>query len=148
MKGRFDPWQEIVTLREAMNSLIEEGVTGSRAGIAAMTGSISIDLKELPDRFVIIAPLPGVQAEDVDISILRDQVRIVAELKESEPEERARWLVRERRFGRFERGVTLPAPVSSEHTDAEFDAGILTIHLPKIEAALPKTIPVRARLTD
>jgi HSP20 family protein len=142
---RWDPLREILTLREAMNSLLEESMTRPRAGLMAMTGSVPIDVREMSDAYVVTVPLPGVSPEDVEISVLGNSVRIAGEFKDHEPEESqgSRWLVRERRFGRFERAVTLPAPVSADQASADFSDGILTVRLPRAEESRPKSIPVR-----
>ena len=142
--NRWDPWRDIVTLREAMNTLLEDSFVRPRAGIMAFTGAIPVDVKETAEEFVVYIPLPGIQPEDVEISILGDSLRISGEFKDREPAE-TRWLARERRFGQFERVVALSTAVSADAASADFDAGILTIHLPKAEQARPKTIPVRGQ---
>ncbi|HET9017697.1 MAG TPA: Hsp20/alpha crystallin family protein [Thermomicrobiaceae bacterium] len=142
--NRWDPWRDIVTLREAMNTLLEDSFVRPRAGLMAVTGTIPVDVKETEEEFVVYIPLPGIRPGDVEISILGDSLRVSGEFKDREPED-ARWLVRERRFGQFERSFTLPTAVSADQATADFDAGILIIHLPKAEQARPKTIHVRAQ---
>jgi HSP20 family protein len=142
---RWDPFRDIITLREAMNSLLEESFVRPRAGIAAMTGGMPLDLRETDQAFVVETILPGAKPEQVDISVLGDTLRISAEVKdESEQRQGEKWLIRERRFGRFERAVTLPAGVNADQATADFTNGILTITLPKAEAARPRNIQVRA----
>ncbi len=142
--NRWDPRRDIVTLREAMNTLLEDSFVRPRAGLLAFTGAIPVDVKETPDEFVVSIPLPGIEPGDVEISVLGDSLRVAGEFKDREPED-SRWLLRERRFGQFERSIALPTAVSADQATADFDAGILTIHLPKAEQARPKTIPVRAQ---
>ncbi|HMM41881.1 MAG TPA: Hsp20/alpha crystallin family protein [Thermomicrobiales bacterium] len=141
---RWDPWRDIVSLREAMNSLLEESFVRPRAGMAAMTGGMAIDLSETDEAYTIKTTVPGAKPEDVDISILGDTLRISAEVKAEEEREGEKWLVRERRFGNFERAVTLPSNVKADEAQADFDNGVLTITLPKAEAARPRQIQVRA----
>lgn len=144
--SRWDPWGEIVSLREAMNNLLEESFVRPRQGVSmpGMASSLALDVKETPERFVITASVPGVPASDIDITVLGDTLRIRGQRKEETEEagEGGRWLLRERRFGAFERTVSLPATVSSERATADFKDGVLTISLPKAEAAKPKSIPV------
>ncbi len=145
---RWDPLRDISGFREAMNNLFEEGMLLPRGGMAT-PGSIPLDVRETRDRYIITAPLPGVTVNDVDISVLGSNVRISGEIKdrdahaEQEPAHESRWLLRERRFGRFERSVTLPTSVDSQHAAAEFKDGVLTIELPKVDEAQPKTIRIR-----
>jgi HSP20 family protein len=144
---RWDPWGDIVSLREAMNNLLEESFVRPRTGLPGpgMASSLALDVKETPDQFVITASVPGVPQNDIDISVLGDTLRIRGERKEETEEsgEGGRWLLRERRFGAFERTVSLPSVVNAEQASASFKDGVLTITLPKAEIAKPKSIPVK-----
>ncbi len=144
---RWDPWGDIVSLREAMNNLLEESFVRPRPGVSGpgMASSLALDVKETPDKFIVTASVPGVPESDIDIGILGDTLRIRGQRKEEieETGEGSRWLLRERRFGSFERTVSLPMSVEAEKATASFKDGVLTIELPKAEAATPRTIPVR-----
>lgn len=140
---RWDPWKDIVTLREAMNSLLEESFVRPRAGLTALASGMAVDLRETDDAFVIETVLPGVKTEDVDISVLGATLRISAEMREDAANQDAKWLIRERRYGRLERTLTLPSPVKADEAAADFRDGILIVTLPKTEVAQPRTIPVR-----
>lgn len=141
---RWDPFRDIVSLREAMNSLMEESFVRPRAGMAALTGGMPIDVSETQDAFTIKTTLPGAKPEDVDISVLGDTLRISAEIRADEEREGEKWLVRERRFGRFDRSLTLPGNVKADEAQADFSDGVLTITLPKAEATRPRQIQVRS----
>ncbi len=131
-----------------MNNLFDEGMLVPRGGMATL-GSIPVDVRETPDRYIITAPLPGVAPDDVDISVLGSNIRISGVIKDRDDEteqesgEECRWLLRERRFGRFERSITLPTSVNTPQATAEFDAGVLTVQLPKIDEARPKSIQIK-----
>lgn len=144
---RWDPWGDIVSLREAMNNLLEESYVRPTAGVAgpSMASSLALDVRETPDQFIITASVPGVPSSDIDITVLGDTLRIRGQRREEseEKDEGSRWILRERRFGAFERTVSLPSVVDSERAEAEFDEGVLTITLPKADVARPKSIPVR-----
>lgn len=144
---RWDPLRDISSFRDAMNNLFEEGLLVPRSGATAMAGSIPLDVRETVDRYIITAPLPGVQPTDVDISVLGSNVRISGEIKDHDdlvaPDEECHWLLRERRFGRFERSISLPTSVDSQAATASFDTGVLTIQLPKVDQTRPKTIPIK-----
>jgi HSP20 family protein len=136
----------MVSLREAMNSLLEESVVRSRGTTRSDATSLAIDLRETPDAFALTASVPGVRAEDVEITVLGETVRISGSRQEATDEQDGdgRWLVRERRSGAFERSVTLPTAVKAEEAEADFKDGVLTITLPKADAAKPRTIAVRS----
>ncbi len=145
---RWDPWGDIVSLREAMNNLLEESFVRPQAGASGpgMASSLALDVRETPDSFVVTASVPGVPSSAIDISVLGDTLRIRGERKEEHEEsgDGSRWILRERRFGVFERTVSLPSMVDAEGADADFEDGVLTITLPKADIARPKVIPVRA----
>jgi HSP20 family protein len=136
----------MVSLRDAMDRLLSESFIRPRGeGGAAATASLAVDVREEGDNFVVSAPVPGVAPDDVEITVLGDTVRIRGERREGREEggEGQRWLIREQRFGSFERMVRLPSPVKADAANAEFKDGILTISLPKTEEAKERRIPVR-----
>jgi HSP20 family protein len=139
---RWDPWRDLISLREAMNSLLEESFVRPRAGTPA-TGGMPIDLRETDGAYIVETIVPGAKPEQVDISVLGDTLRISAEITDVGERQGETWLIRERRFGRFERALTLPMQVKAEQASAEFTDGVLRITLPKAEAARPRSIPVR-----
>lgn len=141
---RWDPFRDMMSLRDAMNSLMEDALVRPRAGVNALTGGMPLDLRETADTYVVETTLPGAKPENVEISILGDTLRITAEVRDSGEREGEKWLIRERRFGRFERSLTLPSQVNPEGANADFADGVLTVTLPKAEAARPRQIQVRA----
>jgi len=150
--SRWDPWGDIVSLREAMNNLLEESFVRPRQG-AGGTGTVAglaLDLRETADAFVVTASVPGVAAADVTITVLGDTLRITGERREDreQPGDEGRWIVRERRFGAFERTLSLPTSVKADQAAADFKDGVLTITLPKADEAKPRHIPVRAGQPD
>jgi len=140
---RWDPFREAVSLRDAMNSLLQESFV--RPG--AMSGqdgyaTLPLDVAETENEFVIKAALPGVKPDDVQITVQGDTLTIRGESKAEEEKKGERWHVRERRFGSFQRSVTLPTPVDSDKAQAHYEHGVLTLTLPKSEAAKPRQIKV------
>lgn len=155
---RWDPFREMMSLREAMQNLFEDSVVAPRSFGQGMAGNLALDVRETPDTFVVTTALPGVKPEDVDISVLGDTVRIQGELKETQPqadgqgnqngqngqsEQRSRWIARERRYGAFQRVFTLPSAVKAEEAQAAFEHGVLTLTLPKVEEAKPRAIKIK-----
>ena len=144
---RWDPWGEMVSLRDAMDSLLQESFVRPRMSGARGEGSmaLALDVEERGDDFVVMAPIPGIKPENVEISVLGDTLRIRAERREERREEGEgkRWLMREQRYGAFERTVALPGPVKADQANAEFENGILTVTLPKAEETKERKIPVR-----
>lgn len=142
---RWDPWGDMISLRDAMDRLMSESFVRTQEGAGAGAASLAIDVREERDQFVVMAPVPGVQPDDVEISVLGDTLRIRGERRESRQEggEDTHWILREQHFGSFERTVRLPTSVKADQANAEFADGILTITLPKAEHARERKIPVR-----
>ena len=140
---RWDPFGEAVSLREAMNTLLQDsfvrpGNTPARGGPA----TLPLDVSENENEFVVKASLPGVKPDDVQITVHGDTLTIRGESRAEEEKKGEQWHVRERRFGVLQRSVTLATPVASEKADARFEHGVLTLRLPKSEAAKPRQIKI------
>ena len=144
---RWEPMREMVTLRDAMDRLLDDAFTrpwGLTNGWHS-SGIPAVDMYQTDNEVVIKAAVPGVKAEDVQISVTGDMLTIKGETKEkSEVNEKA-YHIREQRWGAFERSVSLPTAVVSEKAKAEFEDGVLTVTLPKAENVKPKTITVKAK---
>jgi HSP20 family protein len=142
---RWDPFREMVSLRDAMNSLLQEsfvrpgGMQGSGSG---GTATLPLDVKETDHDFMVKASLPGVKPEDVQITVHGDTVTIRGETKAVEEKKGETWHMRERRYGSFQRSVSLGTPVDSDKASAKFEHGELTLTIPKSEKARPRQIKV------
>src|SRR4051794_30295405 len=112
---RWDPFREAISLREAMNTLLQESFIRP-TGLLSQGGhvSFSLDVAETENEFVIKASLPGVRPEDVQTTIQGGTLTIRGESKADEEKKGEHWHLRECRFGRFQRSVSLPAPVNAD----------------------------------
>ena len=144
---RWEPWSDLMSLREAMDRLFEESVVRPRAGWLAPLGaeSLAVDMYETDDEVVVKTAVPGVKSEDIDVSITGDVLTIKGETKSEEKVEKANYIRQERRYGAFSRSVTLPTSIVAEDAKADFENGVLTLTLPKAEEAKPKTIKVKTK---
>ncbi len=140
---RWEPAREMVTLREAMDRLFDDAFTRP-LGMAGFQ-SPAIDMYQTEDEVVVKASLPGMKADDVQISITGETLSIKGEFKEKTETKEKAYHLREQRYGSFERTLGLPTEVISDKAKAEFEDGILTITLPKAEEVKPKTITVKAK---
>lgn len=112
---------------------------------SGMEGTIPLDMYQTDDEIIVKASAPGLTADDLDISITGDTLTIRGEFQADEVQEGARYHVRERRIESFARSIKLPTMVNVEQAKAEFENGILTLSLPKVEEVKPKTISVKAK---
>jgi HSP20 family protein len=93
---------------------------------------------------VVTAELPGVDREDIDISVQDDTLTLRGTRKRDEPEEGGTYHRRERGTGAFARTVQLPFRVEAGEVEATFESGVLNITLPRAEEDRPKRIAVKA----
>jgi HSP20 family protein len=144
---RWEPWSDLMSLREAMDQLFAESFVRPRAGRLAPLGaeSLAVDMYETEDDVIIKTAVPGVKPEDIDVSITGDVLTIKGETKAEEKMEKANYIRQERRYGAFSRSVSLPSTVVADKATAEFESGVLTLTLPKAEEVKPKTIKVKAK---
>jgi len=105
----------------------------------------AIDLYQNDDDVVVKAALPGLKADDVQISITADVLTLRGEFKQQTEQKEATYHIREQRFGSFERTVMLPTDVQSDKARADFENGPLTVTLPKAETVKPRTITIKAK---
>ncbi len=141
---RWDPWSDVVSLRKAMDNLLRESFVQPQRGGTIGAFSVPLDIRETGNEYVIQAELPGVQPEDVHLQVKDNTLQISGEVKHEQQEQgQGQWVLSERRYGRFQRTLTLPMPVQADQADAEFENGILIVTLPKAQAARAKSIPIR-----
>ena len=100
---------------------------------------LALDLVETDKAFIVKASVPGINVDDLDVSLSGDVLTVQGKIEMDEAVERGQYYVRERRYGRFARSVLLPSPVKASKVKAEIKHGILTIHLPKSKSLQPRT---------
>ncbi len=143
---RWDPFRDVVSLRDAMNSLLQESfVRPGGASAAGGSATLPVDVAETENEFVVKASLPGLKPEDVQITVHGDTLTIRGETQAEEEKKGETWHLRERRYGSFQRSLSFGTPVDSDKADARFENGQLTLTLPKSEAAKPKQIKVNGK---
>ena len=128
---------------ESMNRIIEEMTSVARR---ANNGAraLPVDVLATDEAFILTAAVPGLRPEDLKLEVLGDTVTVQGEVAEPAAEQ-GNWLLRERRYGAFARTLVLPVPVDGAAAEATIDNGLLTVRLPKVEVARPKTIKVTAK---
>jgi HSP20 family protein len=105
------------------------------------TRNLAVNVREEDEAYVLSALVPGLNAEDLNIQVLEDVVRIEGEYKPDE----AQYLMHELPQGHFQRTLRLPVAVEAEQVEADIVDGVLNLRLPKAESARPKKIKVVAR---
>lgn len=105
------------------------------------------DVSETADALQVRLDVPGIPAKDIDIEVSGNTLRVKGERKEEHEEQGKSWHRVERRQGSFERSVTLPCAVREDQVEATCNEGVLTIRLPKTEAARTHKIQVKGNGT-
>ena len=145
---RWEPFKDMMSLREAMNRLFEDSFIRPSAWPLPFEGEtvgLPVDVIEGKDNVVVKASVPGLKPEDIDVSITGDTLTIKGETKSEEKVEQGSYIRQERRYGKFERSLQLPSLVVADKADAKFEHGVLTLTLPKAEEVKPKTIKVKTK---
>jgi len=144
---RWDPFRELSDMRETMDRLFERGFSRPWRLLTWDMGEgfFPVDLYETDDEVVVNASLPGVKAEDVEIAVTGDTLTIKGETKEEHEEKKPNYYRQERRYGAFQRVLTLPVRVDADKADATFEQGVLNLRLPKVPEVRPKTIEVKPK---
>lgn len=145
---RFEPFRDFVSLRDAMDRLVSESVISPRTGVLAPLtgGGLPLDVYETDQDVVVKASLPGVKAEDIDISVVGDSLTIKGSVQEESEVEDGCYYCRERREGTYQRSITLPSIIQADKAEAKVEDGVLTLVLPKAEEVKPKSIKVKAEV--
>ncbi len=103
--------------------------------------TLRVDVRDEDDTFVLTTAVPGLSADDLNIQIIENVVRIEGEYQTSDGEH----LLRELPEGKFIRTLRLPSEVEPDKVEAKIKNGILSLSLPKVESARPKQIKILAK---
>ncbi len=143
---RWEPIREMRRMRNMLDRMMDRSFF-TRPFLGDFTDELGvpIDVYQTDDEVIVKATTPGMKPEDIHISITGDTLNIRGELKEEREEEGFQYHIRERRVGSFSRSILLPSSVNADDAEAEFENGVLTLTLPKIEDVKPKTITIKAK---
>ena len=139
---RWDPFNDMLSLREAMNQLLEESFvapTASRQGPGFVP---ALDLSESEDGYMVEVAVPGMKPEDLQITVENNVLTIKGEVRHESEEQKRNYHRVERRYGAFQRTVALPSTVKADAINASLDSGILRLDIPKAEEVKPRRISV------
>jgi HSP20 family protein len=144
---RWQPLKELDTLRQQMNHLFDEWMhLPSTPRLFRNLGSVNnlpaIELKETDADLILMFAVPGMDAKDLDIQVSENAVSIVGEYKEEKLGESKGIFHSEFSYGEFQRIVPLPVNVKHEQVKAEFKDGVVTLTLPKADAAKRNVVKV------
>jgi HSP20 family protein len=151
-RTRWDPFQDLRDAQDEMAQMTQMsqmlaralGLQGQQQGSGTATAwAPALDISERKDAYLVTVELPGVEADDLDITLEDGLLTIQGERHFAHDSSEQQFHRVERRYGAFRRAITLPAQVQAEQIQASFDNGVLQIVVPKMEEAKPKRIQVR-----
>jgi len=142
---RWSPFRHLANLREEIDRLFESPLSEmTQNSHQFLSGWMpAVDLSEDKDTLYLKAELPGMNKEDVEISIHEGVLTISGERKQDPKFDKAEVYRSERFLGRFQRTLTLPTWINAEKVKATYNDGLLYVHLPKAEESKPKHIEVK-----
>ena len=139
---RWDPFREIGSLQDDMQRLMRTLVGGEANGQSVRTWVPAVDVWETENELVYAFDLPGLEKDKVSVEIEDNVLTVSGERTRTHEVEDDRFYRFERRFGSFQRAVTLPPGVNEDQIRADFKDGVLEIHVPKPEEAKPRRIQI------
>jgi HSP20 family protein len=141
----WDPITDLVAMQQAMDRWFEGSpdrrAPGWRRG--EPVAALPLDVYSTSDELVIQASVPGLNPDDVEITIEGETLTIKGETKA--PLDNVEYHIQERHYGPFSRALTLNVPVQADQAEAVFDKGILTLTIPKAQEVRPKVIKVKSK---
>ncbi len=151
MVVRWDPFRDLMDIHGELNRLFarsyapgESGAEGELPAAGRGTWTPALDMYEEDDAIVLTVELPGLDPDDVDVTVDDSMLTISGSRSFSQETDEEHYHRIERRYGAFRRSVRLPATADANRIEAAFDKGVLRVRVPKAEEAKPKKILVRA----
>ncbi|MBM3311775.1 MAG: Hsp20/alpha crystallin family protein [Candidatus Aminicenantes bacterium] len=141
---RWDPFRDVVTLRERMNRMFED-VFSRRTDDKELTPSSwapAVDIYETENELVLSAEIPGLNEKDVEIKVEDNTLTLKGERRFEKETKEENYHRIERSYGSFYRAFTLPNSIDPEKIQAEHENGVLRISMPKRQELKPRTVKI------
>ncbi len=142
-------WNPYTELEYAVNGLFDRPVglcpTWDDRNAEALVWQPPVNVYEDKDHLSIEAQLPGIDLNDIELSVKEQTLNLRGERKAEAEKSKDGYHVREARYGAFSRSFSLPNTVNADEAKATYDKGVLTITIPKQEKAKPRTIQIEAK---
>jgi HSP20 family protein len=141
----WKPFREVSRLRREMDRLWDDYFGPGRRGLEPLEEWVpAVDISESDDKITVKAEVPGLDAKDIQISLVGDVLTVKGEKKSEREEKKENYHLVERSYGSFSRSLKLPATVDADKIEATYKQGVLTVECPKKEEVKPKTIDIKA----
>jgi len=137
MLAKWDPFRDLKAVEEEFDRLAGRAFSRN-AWVPAL------DVRENEERFEVTMDLPGLHPEQVSVTFEDGMLSVTGRRELASDEKGETWHRIERSYGTFARSIRLPQTADTERIEASFDNGVLTVAVPKVEQAKPRTIEVKA----
>lgn len=132
----WNPWRELQNVQSEMNRLL------GRFGYPETGVYPAMNAWKTEDEVTLTAELPGMKADDIEISVAGDTLTLKGTRPEEDGRENLTYHRRERLAGHFARTIQLPFHVDADKVEARFSNGVLNIRLPRVESDKPRKISI------
>lgn len=141
---RWDPFRELVTMREKMNRLFEDSLAqkGEEKDMISTNWAPAVDIYETSNELVLTAEVPGIEEKDIEIKVEDNTLTLRGERKFEKETKEENFHRIERSYGTFFRAFSLPNSIDPERIQAEHENGILRVIMPKRQELKPKTVKI------
>lgn len=144
MIERYDPFRQMMSLRQMMDRLLEDAFVMPREFYTTAPSTTALNVYEEDNNLIVEAPMPGVKPEDIDVTLDGGTLTIRGETKVEKERKERNYLIHEYRRGSYLRSLRLPETVDPNAAQATFENGVLRLVFRKSEQAKPKRIAVTA----
>jgi HSP20 family protein len=141
---RWDPFRDMVTLRDKMNKLFEDSYSGraEESGLLQGTWAPSVDIFESENELVLTAEVPGIDEKDIEIKLEDNTLTLKGERKLEKETKEENYHRIERSYGSFFRSFSLPNYVDHDKIQAEYQNGVLKITMPKRQESKSRKVKI------
>jgi HSP20 family protein len=147
---RWDPFEEMGTLRRAVDRLLDDVMLSGRHdghttanGLPAAAWEPAVEMYEADGEVVVRAEMPNVDPANVDVTVTQDAVTIKGTVRQEQEKKDRSYYRRELRYGSYVRSLPLPAEVKGGEAKATYKDGVLEVKIPKAEPAKPASVKVQ-----
>jgi HSP20 family protein len=141
---RWDPFQDLLSLQDEMNRVFDRAVGQTTRGQATRSWAPALDIAERKDAYLVTVELPGVNPDDIDVTLENNLLSIQGERRQAQDSADEQFHRVERAYGTFRRSVSLPSTVRADAIQASYENGVLQLLVPKAEEAKPRKIAISA----
>jgi HSP20 family protein len=140
---RWDPFREMLSLSKAMDRFVDNTLSTREGPWDDFSWTLPLDVIENEDGYLVMASVPGMKPDDLEVTYSNNTLTIKGEIKEDQSLKDKLFHLRERRTGSFVRSVALPNTIKADTITAEYKDGVVTLRLPKADEVKPRKITIK-----